>query len=82
LPIDADVLCSFNSAHTAITNSHNSLRVKSVALDAAANPEKHPRLRLMLAEVPEVMQCCEERGERGEHLITDLRRNRENRRNN
>jgi len=48
----------------------------------AANPEKHPRLRLMLAEVPEVMQCCEEHEERGEHLITDLRRNRENRRNN
>jgi len=23
------------------------------------------------------MQCCEEHEERGEHLITDLRRNRE-----
>ncbi len=32
----------------------------------------------MLAEVPEVMQGCEEHEERGEHLITDLRRNRGN----
>lgn len=39
--------------------------------------QKHPRQRLMLAEVPEVMQCCEERGEQGEHLITYLRGNRE-----
>jgi len=31
----------------------------------------------MLAEVQEVMQCCEERGEQGEQLITDLRGNRE-----
>jgi len=42
-----------------------SLRVTAAALHVAANPEKHPRLRLMLAEVPEVMQCCEERGEQG-----------------
>jgi len=31
----------------------------------------------MLAEVQEVMQCCEEQEERGEQLITDLRGNRE-----
>ena len=59
-----------------------SLWVTAAALHVAANPEKHPRLRLMLAALSEVMQCCEEHEERGEHLITDLRRNRENRRNN
>ena len=29
-------------------------------LHVAANPEKHPRLRLMLADLSDVMQCCEE----------------------
>ena len=37
-----------------------SLRVTAAALHVAANPEKHPRLRLMLEELSEVMQCCEE----------------------
>ena len=37
-----------------------SLRVTAAALHVAANPEKHPRLRLMLADLSEVMQCCEE----------------------
>jgi len=31
----------------------------------------------MLAEVPEEMKCCEGQGEHREHLITYLRRNRE-----
>jgi len=34
--------------------------VTAAALQVAANPEKHPRLRLMLADLSEVMQCCEE----------------------
>ena len=37
-----------------------SLRVTAAALHVAANPEKYPRLRLMLADLSEVMQCCEE----------------------
>jgi len=37
-----------------------SLRVTAAALHVAANPEKHPRLRLMLEDLSEVMQCCEE----------------------
>ena len=37
-----------------------SLRVTAAALHVAANPEKHPRLRLMLADLSEVMQSCEE----------------------
>ncbi len=37
-----------------------SLRVTAAALHVAANPEKHPRLRLMLADLSEVMQCCED----------------------
>ena len=37
-----------------------SLRLTAAALHVAANPEKHPRLRLMLADLSEVMQCCEE----------------------
>jgi len=34
--------------------------VTAAALHVASNPEKHPRLRLMLADLSEVMQCCEE----------------------
>ena len=37
-----------------------SLRLTAAALHVAANPEKHPRLRLMLADLSEVMQACEE----------------------
>jgi len=37
-----------------------SLRVTAAALHVATNPEKHPRLRLMLADLSEVMQCCED----------------------
>jgi len=37
-----------------------SLRVTAATLHVAANPEKHPRLRLMLADISEVMHCCEE----------------------
>ncbi|WP_341901173.1 hypothetical protein [Synechococcus sp. UW140] len=37
-----------------------SLRITAAALHVAANPEKHPRLRLMLADLSDVMQCCEE----------------------
>lgn len=37
-----------------------SLRVTAAALHVAAIPEKHPRLLLMLADLSEVMQCCEE----------------------
>jgi hypothetical protein len=37
-----------------------SLRVTAAALHVASNPEKHPRLRLMLEELSEVMQCCGE----------------------
>ena len=37
-----------------------SLRVTAAALHVAANPEKHPRLRLMLAELSEAMQCWED----------------------
>ena len=37
-----------------------SLRLTAAALHVAANPEKHPRLRLMLSDLSEVMQCCEE----------------------
>ena len=37
-----------------------SLRVTAAALHVDANPEKHPRLRLMLADLSEVMQSCEE----------------------
>ncbi len=37
-----------------------SLRLTAAALHVAANPEKHPRLRLMLADLSEVMQCGEE----------------------
>jgi hypothetical protein len=36
--------------------------VTAAALHDAANPEKHPRLRLMLADLSEVLQCCEEQG--------------------
>ena len=36
-----------------------SLRITAAALHVAANPEKHPRLRLMLADLSDVMQCCE-----------------------
>ena len=32
-----------------------SLRLTAAALHVAANPEKHPRLRLMLADLSEVM---------------------------
>jgi len=39
---------------------HHSLRVTAAALHVAANPEKHPRLRLMLADLSEVMQFCED----------------------
>ena len=59
---------------TTIAKFATTLLHTAVALDAAANPEKHPRLSLMLAEVPEVMQCCEERAKQ---LVTDLRGNRE-----
>jgi hypothetical protein len=37
-----------------------SLRVTAAALHVAANPEKHPRLQLMLADLSEVQQCCED----------------------
>jgi len=37
-----------------------SLRVTAAALHVAVNPEKHPRLRLMLKDLSEVMHCCEE----------------------
>jgi len=37
-----------------------SLRVTAEALHVAANPEKDPRVRLMLADLPEVMQFCED----------------------
>ena len=37
-----------------------SVRLTAAALHVAANPEKHSRLRLMLADLSEVMQCCEE----------------------
>ena len=37
-----------------------SLRVTAAAPHVAANPEKHPRLRLMLADLSEVMQCWEQ----------------------
>ncbi len=37
-----------------------SLRVTAAALHVAANPEKHPRLRLMLADLSEVLKSCEE----------------------
>ena len=37
-----------------------SLRVTAAALHVAANPEKHPRLRLLLADLAEVMHCCED----------------------
>ncbi len=40
-----------------------SLRVTTAALQVASNPEKHPRLRLMLADLFEVMHCCQEQGE-------------------
>jgi len=33
--------------------------VTAATLHVAANPEKHPRLRLMLADLSEVMLCCE-----------------------
>jgi len=36
-----------------------SLRVTAATLHVASNPEKHPRLRLMLADLSEVMLCCE-----------------------
>ena len=36
-----------------------SLRITAAALHVAANPEKHPRLRIMLADLSEVMRCCE-----------------------
>ena len=45
----------------------------TVALHTAANPEKHPRLQLMLADLSEVMKCCEEKGEQREQLIIYLR---------
>jgi len=34
--------------------------VKATDPHSAAYPEKHPRLRLMLADLSEVMQCCED----------------------
>jgi len=37
-----------------------SLRVTAAALHVASNPEKHPRLRLMLADLSEVLESCEE----------------------
>jgi hypothetical protein len=37
-----------------------SLRVTAAALHVAANPEKRPRLRSMLADLSEVMECCED----------------------
>jgi len=37
-----------------------SLRVTAAALHVAANPKKHPRLRLMLTDLSDVIQCCEE----------------------
>lgn len=37
-----------------------SLRLIAAALHVAANPEKHPRMRLMLADLSEVLHCCEE----------------------
>ena len=37
-----------------------SLRVTAAALPVAANPEEYPRLRLMLADLSKVMQCCED----------------------
>jgi len=37
-----------------------SLRVTAAALHVAANPEKHPRLRSMLADLSEVLHCYEE----------------------
>jgi hypothetical protein len=35
------------------------LQVIAAALHAAANPEKDPRLQLMLADLFEVIKCCE-----------------------
>ena len=37
-----------------------SLRITAAALHVASNLEKHPRLRLMLADLSEVLQCWEE----------------------
>jgi len=37
-----------------------SLRLTAAALHVAANPEKHPRLRLILVDLSEVLECCEE----------------------
>ena len=36
-----------------------SLRVTAAALHVAAHPEEHPRLRLMLADLSEVLESCE-----------------------
>ena len=35
-----------------------SLRVTAAALHVAANPQKYLRLRLMLADLSEVLECC------------------------
>jgi len=37
-----------------------SLGLTAAALHVASSPEKQPLLRLMLADLSEVMQCCEE----------------------
>ena len=36
------------------------LRVTAAALHVAANPVKHPRWRIMLADLSEVIQCWED----------------------
>jgi len=34
--------------------------VTAAGLHVAASPEKHPPLRLLLADLSEAMQCCED----------------------
>ncbi len=38
---------------------------KAPAAEVTANSEKYSRLRLMLADLSDVMQCCEQQGEQG-----------------
>ena len=52
--MDTFVLISYQSLEDI------SLRVIAAALHVDANPEKHPRLRLMISDLSEVLESCEE----------------------
>ena len=61
--INLTYLSASRAKSTTIAKFATTLLPTVVALDAAANPENHPRLLLMLADLFDVIKCYEDQGE-------------------